>query len=148
MITKYLLGAIRFFERYLPWVALLFISNIFSLLANGQDSIPKTASIPQKIFYGQASFYSNKFNGRKTANGEIFSQQKMTCASNVVKLGNWLRVTNLKNNKTVIVKVNDRMHPSMRRVVDLSFAAAAKLGFIEQGLARVRVEVLGKRKPI
>ncbi len=101
----------------------------------------------KKIFYGQASFYSNKFNGRRTANGETFSQKKMTCACNVLSLGTWIKVTNLRNGKAAIVKVNDRIHPHMRRIVDLTSAAAKKLGFVSSGLTRVRVEVIGKKKP-
>ena len=102
----------------------------------------------KKLFYGQASFYANKFNGRRTANGEIFSQKKMTCACNVLSLGTWVKVTNVRNGKSVIVKVNDRLHPSMRRLVDLSGIAASKLGYKAAGLTRVRVDVLGKKKPV
>ena len=101
----------------------------------------------KKTLYGQASFYHNKFNGRQTANGEIFSQKKMTCACNALPFGTWLRVTNLRNGKTAIVKVNDRLHPRIKRVADLSYTAAKKLGYTGQGLARVKVEVLGKKKP-
>lgn len=98
-----------------------------------------------RVFYGQASFYSNKFNGRKTASGEIFSQTKYTCACNVLPLGTWVKVTNLKNGRSAIVKINDRIHPKMRRVVDLSRIAAQKLGYISRGLTRVKVEVIGKK---
>ena len=100
-----------------------------------------------KILYGTSSFYSNKFNGRKTANGEIFSQSKLTCACNALPLGTWIKVTNLRNGKSVIVKVNDRIHPKMRRIVDLSRAAAGKLGFLSSGLTRVKVQVFGKARP-
>lgn len=98
-----------------------------------------------RVFYGQASYYSNKFNGRRTANGEIFDQNKLTCACNVLPLGTWIKVTNLRNKRTVIVKVNDRIHPRMKRVVDLSRAAAQKLGFISSGLTRVKVELVDKK---
>jgi len=107
------------------------------------EASPKKAS---RVFYGQASFYANKFNGRKTANGEIFDQKKFTCACNVLPLGTWVKVTNLRNGKTAIVKINDRIHPKMRRVVDLSRAAANKLGYISRGLTRVKVEVLDKKE--
>ncbi|HEX4373559.1 MAG TPA: septal ring lytic transglycosylase RlpA family protein, partial [Puia sp.] len=60
--------------------------------------------------FGIASFYANKFIGRRTANGEIFSQEKLTAASNTVALNTWVRVINLRNKKKVIVKINDRMH--------------------------------------
>jgi len=110
-----------------------------------------TAEKPSKkstrIFYGQASFYSNKFNGRRTASGEVFSQEKYTCACNVLPIGTWVKVTNLKNGKWAYVKVNDRIHPKMNRVVDLSRVAATKLGYISRGLTRVKVEVIGKKKP-
>ena len=97
-----------------------------------------------KILYGTASFYSNSFNGKQTANGEIYSHKKMTAACNVLPLGTWIKVTNLRNGKSVIVKTNDRLHARMTRVVDLSRVAAEKLGYIGKGLTRVKVEVLEK----
>ena len=100
-----------------------------------------------KILYGTASFYSNSFNGKQTANGEIYSHKKMTAACNVLPLGTWIKVTNLRNGKSVIVKTNDRLHTRMKRVVDLSREAAEKLGYVKSGLTRVRVEVIGKKKP-
>jgi rare lipoprotein A len=102
---------------------------------------------PPKILYGTASYYHDKFNGRQTANGEIFSQKKMTAACNVLPMGTWIKVTNLRNGKSVVVKTNDRLHPRMKRVVDLSRTAAQKIGYIGYGLAKVKVEVLGKKKP-
>ncbi len=98
----------------------------------------------QKTLTGTASYYAAKFEGRKTANGEIFSHKKMTAACNRLPLGTWIEVTNLKNNKKVIVKTNDRLHPSMTRVVDLTMAAAKKLDFVNAGLTKVKVVVLGK----
>src|SRR6187551_3113855 len=100
-----------------------------------------------KLLYGTASFYSNTFNGKKTANGEIYSHKKMTAACNVLPLGTWIKVTNLRNGKSVIVKTNDRLHTRMKRVVDLSRKAADKLDYVKSGLTRVRIEVIGKKKP-
>jgi len=97
-----------------------------------------------RVYYGIASYYAEKFNGRPTANGEIYSSSKLTAACNVLPLGTWIRVTNLKNNKSVIVKTNDRLHARMKRVVDLSRAAAEKLGYIKRGLTQVKVEVIEK----
>lgn len=128
--------------------ALTAVCYTSSAQANQRD--PKlTADKPsvKKVFYGQASFYSNKFNGRKTANGEIFSQKKFTCACNVLPMGTWIKVTNLRNGKSAIVKINDRLHPKMKRIVDLTSAAAKKMGFTAAGLTRVKVEVYGKKKP-
>ena len=98
-----------------------------------------------KVLYGQASFYANKFNGRRTANGEIFSQAKLTAAFNVLPLGTWIRITNLKNGKNIVVKTNDRLHPSMRRLIDLTKTGAKELGYISRGLTRVKVEVLDQK---
>ena len=98
-----------------------------------------------KILYGTASFYANKFEGRRTANGEIFSQKKLTAACNALPLGTWIKVTNLHNGRSVVVKVNDRLHYRMKRVADLSTAAARQIGH-NDGLTRVKVEVLDRKK--
>ncbi len=126
---------------------LLLCSLFFSLQTAAQAPVvekPVKKGVT-KVLYGTASFYSNKFNGRKTASGEIYSQAKMTCACNVLPLGTWLRVTNMRNGRSVVVKVNDRLHPKMRRIVDLTRSAATQLGFVASGLTRVKVEVLGKK---
>jgi len=104
----------------------------------------KAEASPKKINikYGTASFYAKKFNGRKTANGEIFNSTKYTAACNVLPLNTWIKVTNLRNNKWVIVKVNDRLHAKNKRLVDLSKIGAQKLGYFGRGLTRVKVEVL------
>ena len=94
------------------------------------------------IKYGTASFYAKKFNGRKTASGDIYNSTKYTAACNVLPLNTWIKVTNLKNNKSVIVIINDRLHAKNKRLVDLSKDAAKKLGYTGRGLTRVKVEVL------
>ena len=96
--------------------------------------------------FGQASFYSQKFEGRRTANGERFSHKKLTAACNSLPLGTWIKVTNLKNDKSIIVQTNDRLHKKTKRLVDLTLTAAKKLGFVASGLTRVKVEVLKKKK--
>lgn len=96
------------------------------------------------VLYGTASYYATKFNGRKTANGDIFDHKKMTAACNALPLGTWIRVTNLKNKKSVIVRTNDRLAKSSTRLVDLTMAATKKLGFSAAGLTRVKVEVVAK----
>ena len=106
---------------------------------------PRAGAI--KVQYGIASYYANKFEGRKTYTDEIFSQEKLTGASNTLPMHTWVRVTNLRNHRSVIVQINDKMHPRNRRLIDLSRAAAAQLGFAGRGLTRVRVDVLGRKKP-
>ena len=134
----------RFF--YTTCIAVFFICPLpveaQSRSANNKQQ-PKKAS---RVFYGQASFYANKFNGRKTASGEIFDQKKLTCACNVLPLGTWIKVTNLKNGRSAIVKINDRIHPKMKRITDLSRAGAQKLGYISKGLTRVKVELIDAKQ--
>lgn len=89
---------------------------------------------------GLASYYADRFDGRKTASGEIFRNTKMTAAHKKLPFGTMLKVTNLKNGKTVIVRVNDRGPYAHGRIIDLSKAAAGKIGMIEDGLAEVRIE--------
>src|SRR5918993_688675 len=93
------------------------------------EKINKKAPKNVKTLFGIASYYADKFNGRKTASGEVYQHKKFTAACNKVPLGTWLRVTNLNNKRRVIVKVNDRLHPRMKRVVDLSRVSAEKLGY-------------------
>lgn len=130
----------------LGWIFLLSLP----VMVFAQDRPNPMIFKPQKVkrvIYGTASFYANKFGGRKTASGEIFSQKKLTCACNVLPLGTWIKVTNMRNGRSVVVKTNDRIHPKVRRVVDLTRAAADKLGFIARGLTRVKVEVIGPNPP-
>ena len=138
-------------KKYLPLLlGIMMICGFFMLpstaIAQNQDSTSSKAKTKKigRVFYGTASFYANKFSGRRTANGEIFNQKKLTCACNVLPLDTWIKVTNLRNNRSVVVKTNDRIHPKVRRVVDLTRAAAEQLGFISSGLTRVKVEVIGR----
>lgn len=105
----------------------------------------KTAA--SKVQYGVASYYANKFEGRKTYTDEIFTQSKLTGASNTLPMHTWVRVTNLHNGKTVIVRINDKMHPRNKRLIDLSRSAAERLGYAGRGLTKVKIDVLGKKKP-
>ncbi len=95
-----------------------------------------------KTLYGKASFYSQKFEGRKTASGQIFKHKKFTAACNTLPLGTFIKVTNLKNGKTVVVQTNDRLHTKTKRLIDLTMAGAKRLGFVASGLTKVKVEVL------
>lgn len=90
---------------------------------------------------GVASYYNNKFNGRKTATGDIFTNNGYTAASNHFKLGTYVKVTNLVNGRSVYLKINDRMgHRS--RVIDVTFQAAKDLKFVNSGLTQVKIEVV------
>ncbi|HET7001246.1 MAG TPA: septal ring lytic transglycosylase RlpA family protein [Puia sp.] len=121
--------------------------NVSSSQKHKKSKKSKRAVSSEKLHYGTASFYANKFEGRKTATGEIFTQKKMTGASNILPLNHWVRVTNTRNNLSVILRINDRMHKNNKRLIDLSKSAAKKLKYTGYGLAHVKVEVLGKKPP-
>lgn len=89
-----------------------------------------------------ASFYADKYHGRTAADGSKFSQTKMTAASNQHPLGTKIRVTNTVNNKSVDVKVTDRLHKKYSHRVDLSKSAFMAIAPLSQGIAKVRVEKL------
>lgn len=102
-------------------------------------SLPAHAQIKSK---GRASFYANSFNGQETANGEIFSQDSMTAAHRTLPFGTLVKVTNISNNKFVIVRINDRGPARKGSDIDLSKAAATKLDFIEEGIIKVRLKII------
>lgn len=91
---------------------------------------------------GIANYYSDKFHGRKTASGEVYDKNGMTAAHKKHPYGTKLRVTNLENNKSVVVTVNDRMRTKNPVVVDVTHRAAQELDFAKSGKARVKVDVV------
>lgn len=91
---------------------------------------------------GIASFYGQKFHGYETSNGELFDVYKLSAAHKTLPLPCYVKVTNLENNKTVVVRVNDRGPFHSGRMIDLSYAAAVRLGYDKKGTAKVRIEVL------
>jgi len=91
---------------------------------------------------GLASFYANKFEGRTTANGEIYKHKSKTAAHLTLPFNTYVKVTNLENSKSVILRVNDRGPFIKDRIIDVSKSAAEELDFIETGLVKVKVEVV------
>ena len=118
-----------------------------SLLWSADSALKADANLvfTGKVVWGATSYYSGRFEGIKTASGERFTNKAFTGASNSLKLGTWVKVTNMKNGKWAVVKINDKMHPRMKkkgRVIDLTRAAAKKLEFLNKGLAKVKLEVV------
>jgi len=91
---------------------------------------------------GKASFYSNKFRNRRTASGERFKQSKLTAAHRKLPFGTKVKVTNIKNGKSVIVRINDRGPFIRGRVIDLSRSAFKKIGHTRSGVIRVKLEIV------
>ena len=97
-----------------------------------------------QTFSGKASWYGGKFHGRKTASGEIFNQNALTAAHRYLPFGTRVKVTNINNGRSVIVRINDRGPFIKNRVIDLSSAAAKSIGLIRVGVAPVQISVLGR----
>jgi rare lipoprotein A len=112
---------------------LLSLADFFcnNLSSQAQDRFPQT---------GQASFYASKFDGRSTSNGERFDNSKLTAAHRSLPFGTMVKVSNLKNGKWVIVRINDRGPHARNRIIDLSQEAARQLDIIRDGTALVRLE--------
>src|SRR5215470_12626175 len=109
---------------------------------NGRTYVP--AEDPNYRSEGIASWYGPDFHGKPTANGETFDMNGISAAHPTLPMPSYLRVTNLANGRSIIVRINDRGPYAKERVTDLSVGAAQALGFYEQGLTRVRIEYLGR----
>ena len=114
---------------------LFLIILFFSIEASGQKEF---------LQIGKASYYADKFNGRKTASGEIYDHSKKTAAHLTLAFGTKVRVTNLANNKSVVVKINGRGPFVKGRIIDLSKSAAKQLNFLDKGVTEVKVEILNQ----
>jgi peptidoglycan lytic transglycosylase len=93
---------------------------------------------------GIANFYSDKFQGRKTASGAVYDKNKLTASHKTLPYGTKVRVTNIENGKSVVITVNDRMKPGSPVVIDVTRRAAQELGFAKAGKAKVKLEVESK----
>jgi rare lipoprotein A len=105
------------------------------------ESLPEKPTVGMK-FRGLASFYADKYHGRKTSSGEIFDMYGLTCAHNTLAFNTWLEVRNLANNRTVIVRVNDRGPFIEGRILDLSYGAAKEIGMLLTGIQEVECTVI------
>ena len=127
--------------RWFGWLPLLLL-----LQSCSTDFLPSspasTQATPVAGVQGMASYYGTRHHGRKTASGERFNQHAMTAAHRTLPFGTRVRVTNLNNQKSVIVRINDRGPYAKGRIIDLSAEAARELNMIRAGVAPVRVERL------
>src|SRR5271156_2855275 len=108
----------------------------------GKPKIRKQASRNQAYQIGTASWYGEYFEGKPTASGEDYDMYDMTAAHPTLPLGSYVRVTNLRNGRAVVVKVNDRGPIVEGRIIDLSYGAAQALQFQQRGLQRVRLDIV------
>lgn len=109
---------------------------------NGKKTSTKSKASKGKVEKGEASYYADKFHGRPTASGEKYNKKAMTAAHKTLPFGTKVRVTNISNGKKVDVIINDRGPFKAGRIIDLSRAAAEKIGLIQAGVTKVTVEIL------
>jgi rare lipoprotein A len=118
------------FTAALALVCLASTTNLFAAVETGQKTT------------GLAAVYTSRLNGHKTASGQTYSSSAMTAAHQTLPFGTKVRVTNVANHKSAVVRINDRGPVQSGRIVDLSSAAAHKIGMHKKGLAHVEVEVI------
>jgi len=148
-----------FLKRVAAWVWVLLLC--YGCAASRPPSTPPSHPKPYRVgrtWYtpmvhardfkqrGIASWYGKKFHGRKTSSGEIYNMYAMTAAHKTLPLHTYVRVTNLTNQKRIDVRINDRGPFVRGRIIDLSYAAAKKLGVVAPGTAKVAIEALGVRR--
>lgn len=121
---------------------------IFLLLCRGNSAFAaegKEKASSDTVLYsktGTASYYAARFQGRHTSNGEVLDNEAYTCAAGRLPYDTWVRVTNLRNGKWVVVRVTDRFRPGGSHLVDLTLRAARDIDMLSHGIARIRMEVL------
>jgi len=112
---------------------------------SGSLSVPRLSVAPSEEHEtGVASWYGQEFQGNATASGEVFDPNGLTAAHHTFPFGTTIRVTNLGNRKTILLRVNDRGPNLGKRLLDVSWAAANRLGFLHSGTTKVRVEVVSR----
>ena len=113
-----------------------------AVLGNTEETVTADRSLVEFIEKGnmKASWYGPGFHGKKTANGEIYDQMSFTAAHKSLKFGTLLKITNPKNNRFVVVRINDRGPYVSGRDLDLSKAAALELGLMKKGVAKLKIE--------
>ena len=128
-------------------ISIIISALIFTLIGCSVSPRFRTEPIPieGKVLsteIGIASYYGKEFHGKKTASGEIFDMHKFSAAHKDYPLGTIIRVTNLNNGKSLVLKINDRGPFVKGRIIDLSYAAANELDFVLEGTTTVKIEVL------
>lgn len=120
-------------------------SSVHAEQADSNTAAAPTVHRQHWFQFGRASWYGHALQGLPTATGEAYDMNAMTCAHRTLPLGSLVRVTNLRNHRSLVLRVNDRGPMIETRVVDLSYAAAKRLGFSHQGTVRVRLDLVAIR---
>jgi rare lipoprotein A len=123
-------------------VAVAFAAALRAVPAPETHAPSQAQETPAWTQNGKVSWYGPGFHGRQTANGETFDTNELTMAHRSLAFGSKVRVTNLDNGRSIVVRVNDRGPYVGGRIADLSHAAASRLGFVEDGVVRARIELI------
>lgn len=123
----------KFLNRYIVTILLIAITS-------------SACAKDPKVQIGNGSWYGKKFHGRKTASGEKYNMYALTAAHKTLPFNTMVEVTNLSNNRKIIVRINDRGPYAKGRIIDLSYLAAKKLGYANKGVAKLKLKVLYKQK--
>jgi rare lipoprotein A (peptidoglycan hydrolase) len=142
----------RFCGIFVFLLASALISNINGRASNSKwppifsfSKKPGESTFSKNFITGLATYYAKKFEGNLTATGETFHHSELTAASNMFALNTWVKVTNILTGKSIIVRINDRMHPNMSekgRVLDLTLTGAKQLKIVNRGVAKVKIEAI------
>ncbi len=144
-VKKLLCNSVKFRGKLVDKLKFVFL---FGLLFMACSSHPRYHAGPKPTQgfrrEGIASYYGPKFHGRKTSSGEVFDMNALTAAHNTLPFGTLVKVTNLSNGLSVIVRINDRGPFMKNRIIDLSYEAARRIGMLGPGTAKVRLEIVKK----
>jgi rare lipoprotein A len=150
----------KFLGIFIFLLASALISNINSkantnnwppIFVFGSSSSDNSGLKAAGIITGLATYYASWFEGNLTATGEVFHHTGFTAASNFFALNTWVKVTNMLTGKSIVVRINDRMHPKMSkkgRVLDLTMAGAKQLKIVNRGIAKVKIEPVSDKEVI
>ena len=126
-------------------IGLIALSPKSEARLSGSLSLPRLSVAPiEEHSVGLASWYGQEVQGNMTASGEVYDLNGLTAAHHTLPFGTTIRVTNLRNHKSLLLRVNDRGPNLGKRLLDVSWAAAQRLGFVHSGTTRVRVEVVSR----
>jgi rare lipoprotein A len=114
--------------------------------STGSGGGPRVERPGQVYQVGKASWYGARHHGRRTASGERFDQHALTAAHRTLPFGTMVRVTSRANGRSVVVRINDRGPHGKGRIIDVSFAAAKRLGLVDAGVAPVRLEIVRRAR--
>ena len=134
----------KIYYIYLNFFFIIFFSVFFTFIFKSSTAYTDGTNLRGEVYFGNASWYGWKFHGRITSNGEKFNKNEYTAANNFLPFNSLVKVTNLKNNKIVIVRINDRGPFKDGRIIDLSEKAAKEIDAKNAGIVYVKLQVIKK----